>query len=246
MTDYFQMIYDDKRFLKFLKYSSRAFQYAAMNVMNDLAFEHRRQSMRQIGRDMIIRNPDIVRKVMKVEKAKVGPISTIQATSGSSRIQRHDAFKHTEEGTPIHGTRFMKAGRRGRISDVGWHRARSGKADIYEQDVKTKGSGDTRIIRYIQAISRDPSKAKKTWMLSRQYKSMPPGIYRFKGKFGKFKGRKGMTGKPTLLSITHNKEAAKRDIKKYSWNEKAAGNIKESYVMQAWTKRMTEQMRMFK
>lgn len=236
-----------KQLQKFYKKAPRAFQRTSAAVLNSMAFSDRKGSMRELGRSMIIRNPGLVKKAARVKMAKENQsINQQESISGSIKTKRHDAFEHVEEGTATRATRFTKEGRKGSQANVGQSTARIGKAQTYENDYRLKGSGDTRIINYLQQIQADKTRRRKTFMISRRFKNMDPGIYKFKGgRVGKMRGKRTLVGAKLRLLSTPGSEAGSRfKPKAIHWKSNATRkNVTERAVQNWWVDNQQRQLR---
>jgi len=240
----------DKVLKKFFKNAPAAFQRTSAGVLTGMAKEHRLESMRQIGKHMIVRHPNLVRSMMRFQMAKkTALVSDQESMSGAIKKNGHDSWEHVEEGSMTRATRFTEEGRGGNAQNVGMSTARIGKAQTHEGDYKLKGSGDTRIIRYFQAIEADPKRRRKTFMLSRRFKGMDPGIYRFVGgRVGKYKGRRSLIKpKIRLLSTPGTFPGSRFKPKKIDWNHKAAAHVSdERFVRQLWVENINHELNKLK
>ena len=196
---------------------------------------------------MTIRSPGLLKKGTRVQYADAKDRINAQfAVSGSVETTRHDGWKAQEDGSMTRATMFMDAGRSGGSkAGKGIKKAKIGEADTYEGDMRVTGSGDTRIQRYLQAIQSDKTRRRKTFMLSRRYKRMPPGIYKFMGgKVGKYKGSRTLVGAvPVKLSTPGTLSESRFRPKALHWKEKSTKQIDERLVKKFWVREFRENMK---
>lgn len=246
MTDQFQFNDRDlKKLIKFYKEAPKLFQKVSAEVLSSMAFHDRKMYMRMLGAHMIIRNPALLKKGTRVEKAKQGHRIDAQfAISGSVETPRHDAWEHIEDGSTTRATQFMSIARGGSDAGRGAGAAKTGKAQTYESDFRLSGSGDIRILRYLQQIQQDKTRRRKTFFLSRQYKKMPPGIYKFVGgKVGKYKGKRTLVGAiPVRMSTPSQLPQSRFKPKALHPKEKATKRIDEALLKRFYVENMQRVM----
>ena len=246
MTDQFQL--DDRdlnQLIKFYRIAPKLFQKVSAEVLSSMAFQDRKLYMRMLGIEMIIRSPGLLKKGTRVQMAKQGHRIEAQfALSGSVETPRHDAWQHVEDGSTTRATQFMDPGRGGSKSGKGLKVAKTGHAQTYENDFQLKGSGDTRILRYLQEIQQDKTRRRKTFMLSRRYKRMPPGIYKFMGgRVGKYKGKRTLTGAvPVRMSTPAQLPQSRFKPKPLHPKEKATARVTEADVKRFYVENMQRVM----
>ncbi|RKY07276.1 MAG: hypothetical protein DRP56_05975 [Planctomycetota bacterium] len=246
--DQFQLDNRDlKQLEKFYKEAPDMMRFVSANVLNAMAMEDRALTQRQLHKSMTIRSPGLLKKGTRVEFAKSGHrINSQFAISGSIETPRHDGWLHQEDGSMTRATMFMDPGRKGGSSaGKGIKKAKIGEAETHENDFRLKGSGDTRIARYLQSIQSSKTRRRKTFMLSRRYKRMTPGIYKFMGgSVGKHKGRRTLVGAaPVRLSIPGSLPNSRFKPKALHWKEKATRHIKESLVKRLWIREFDENLK---
>lgn len=236
---------------KFYKQAPRAFQRVSAGVLNSLAFDDRKASMRELGRATIIRSPGLLKTGNRVQTArKTQFIDQQKAISGSVPKPRHDAWEHIQDGSTTRATKFSDAGRGGSVQGKALPSAKLGRAKTHESDYRTKGSGDSRTINFMQQIQQDKTRARQSFLLPRRFRNMPPGIYKFQGgKRGKFRGKRTLVGaRLRLLSIPSQfAESSRFTPKKIDWKGKATRRTAaESNVRGYWVRNMDHELRKIK
>lgn len=238
-----------KQLKKFFKIAPRAFQRTSAGVLNTLAFIAKPGMQQTLKRDNIVRTPSLLKKALKVQKAKpFEKIGQQESRVGSVLTARHDAFEAIDQGTPTKATQFTDAGRTGGTSrGKGKKEGKIGSDVTEENDLKVSGSGDSRTISFLQQIQRDKTRRRKAFFLPRNFKGMKKGIYKFKGgRVGVFKKDGRKFGK-TLVGariVKISERGAKFTPKKTNWNKRTIiREIKEDVVRKAWVSNQQFQLR---
>jgi hypothetical protein len=167
-----------KNLRKFYKKAPKQFSWAVAGVLNDQAFGTRKTAMRRIGRNMIVRNPNLVRSHVLVEKAKGGQsIALIQSETGSIDKKRFSGWVEQETGERTKRTRtqtvLARGGSKQNIVRPGF-RMKSGNPFPTSDDFGT-GSKENRTIAMLATLSHN--KFKKPFILSsRKFRK---GLYKF-------------------------------------------------------------------
>lgn len=243
-----------RKLLKFYKIAPRAFQKVSAEVLNSMAFGTRVDVLKVINRTMTVRSPGLVRKLNLVEKAKPNqPIDRQAARAGSIDTDRHDAWEAVQEGKPT-STRisvFTDAGRGGRFSG----RAKAGAkfkkgAHTGPQDYGLpEGMSQDQAVMYMQKISADSKRRRKSWYLPVRYKKMPAGIYQFFGgkvKRQVFSVSTRQKRKPTLFGASIRKlntPQQRFNPDRINWMGKAVNEaVTEDAVRRWWIKNMDIQL----
>jgi hypothetical protein len=87
------------RLRKFFLKSPKQFAIAARNVINEMAFEARRQGFKTIDRQMTVRNPKFVKGSLWVDLQRGNPpLRSVQSEFGSIRRKRFTGWEEQETG----------------------------------------------------------------------------------------------------------------------------------------------------
>lgn len=238
-----------KQLNKFFKIAPMAFQRTSANVLNTMAFITMPGITKTLKQDNIVRTPSLMKKALRVQKAKPSqPISRQQSRVGSILTKRHDAWEAIDEGSSVKATQFTTEGRIGG-SDQGKAKkqGKKGSLTIEEKDFKLKGSGNSRTILFLQAIQRDKTRRRKPFFLPRNFKGMKKGVYKFKGgRVGTFtQGNRKF--KNTLVGsriVKISERGAKFTPKRTNWNKRTVKReITESVVRKAWVRNQERELR---
>ena len=108
-----------------MKESPREFQAASAGVLSSLAFTTRKNDIKNLDRNMIIRRPKFLSRSLNVQKAKRGPIERQIAIVGSVRRKGFSGWIEQETGKAPEKKRGVSIhARRGSRSNVMKKRAR--------------------------------------------------------------------------------------------------------------------------
>lgn len=251
MADQFSVSRKEMRQLqKFYKTAPKAFQRVSAEVLNSMAFGTRVDVLKVINRTMTVRSPGLVRKLNLVEKAKPNqPINNQSSRVGSIDADRHDGWEAVQAGKPT-STRisvFTDTGRGGRFSG----RAKAGAkfkraAHTGPQDYGLpEGMGQDQAVMYMQKISADSKRRRKSWYLPVRYKGMPAGIYQFFG--GKVKRQvfsisTRQKRKPSLFGASIRKLSTPQqrfNPDRINWMDKAVNEaVTEDAIRRWWIRNM--------
>lgn len=100
MSDIFQVNQGDlKKLQKFFQNSPRDFRIATAGILNSLAFQTRKNDIKEITGNMIIRNRRFVESSIQVEKTRANSIESQIAYEGSVNRKDFSGWKEQEYGT---------------------------------------------------------------------------------------------------------------------------------------------------
>jgi hypothetical protein len=183
LDQFFQDKHSQRELKKFYKNAPRAFQRTTAGFLNRLAFDEYKNMQASIRGSMTIRADNLVKKLTRFKTTKKNlPISRQQTEAFTLTMRGHDGWEDQITGRASDSTVFTTAGRGGNEKKKSLPSARYERAFTGPQDF---GFGNDMsyqdVVNYLQRISSSPQRRRKTWFLPVQFKSMPPGIYKFFG-----------------------------------------------------------------
>ncbi len=176
---------DVKELLKFRKVMKRRadkLSIATGVFINEMAFETRSEILSAFPENLTIRNPSLLKRQMRVEKAVLGEsIATQQAEVGSIHMPRTTGFKEQQRGLidsrermPTLHSRGLNKRRKVRSS------ARMKPTREFKSPNRYRGvSKHNKAFNMIKQLSRE--KYKQPFVVH-GYTGMTPGLYKFVGK----------------------------------------------------------------
>lgn len=244
MADQFFLDSSDVRKLqKFYKQAPGVFKKMSANVLDSMAFADRLASMNELGKEAIIRNPKLLKNIMRVQMTKKNqPINQQFSISGSIEKPRHDAFAAIEEGDGVRITQFSDAGRGGDKQNVARKEAKAKQGA--SQRPSDYNLPDNQIEKFLGAVAGQKATGKygrrKAFYLPKGHKRMGRGVYKFVGgKVGTYQGS-GRKVKRTLVGAKIVRLSTPDDWvkpRKIGWKEKAIRRaITTEMVKRAWIK----------
>lgn len=242
MTDQFTVSTKDRAVLqKFYKDAPAAMTRISAGVLTSMARADREQIPKTMDNLLTVRTPSVIKKATRFVPAnKSQPINQQQSISGSIEIPRHDAWAHIQQGAATRITQFTDEGRGGSSRGVARKQAKAGK-HTDESDLNIKGSGSKRTQAFLFAIKRDSSKRRKPFYLSKPFKGMPRGVYRYIGG----RVRKGMLMAARLARLSTPK--ADVDPKMINWKEQATKTaITETKLKRWWVDQQQRELNKIK
>jgi len=231
------------------KLTKRAFGRVSAGVLNTQAFTARTGFQETLRKDNTIRTPSLLRKATRVKKARItDPVARQQSQSGSIRTARHDAWAAIDQGENVEATTFTHAGRVGNDESGKSRKAvRAGQSRTTQMsDFQLSGSGERRVVMYLQEIAKDKALRRKPFFLPMKFKRMNKGIYKFKGgRHGTFTTN-GRKYKDTLVNpkiVRLSGPDSKFRAKKTNWNERTIKReITSSMLDRMWKKQMSREL----
>ena len=233
---------DLKKIGKMFHNAPRIMQKVTADTLNTIAFQARRDQISIIESDNTVRNPKLLSRIMKVEKANPSlPIRAQVAKVGSVNIARHDGFVAINNGTPVKETMFNDEGRVGNKEGGKAKKLAKGNAvSTRIEDVGIAGKTNQALVQFLQRIQASKSLRRKPFYMPKRYKRMQKGVYKFVGgKVGTMKSR-GRSYKKTLVGakiVRLSKPAAKYKPKETDWLERSARkSVTETAIKKAMVK----------
>lgn len=192
----FQADTDDlKKLVKFYKALPKLYQSSVANFLSSVAYNARVEMIKELKKTNTIRVESLLNRLIMYEKSDYKhPVDNQQSRAGSvfNKVKRHDSFLTIASGRVTQATKFTMEGRGGSDKKRSLPSARNitGKQTT-ESDYNLSKGGPNRMAAYFQAISRDSKRRYKPFILTKRYKKMTPGIYKFKkGNVGTFRRKK--------------------------------------------------------
>lgn len=248
MVDQFSVSGDGQRqFKKFIKRAPKAFNKVSAGVLNTMAFSSREGMQDTLRKDFTIRTPALLKRGLRVETAKhTQSLDNQKSRVGSIITPRHDAWEAVDQGEQTRATMFTDAGRGGSNAGRARKEAKAGADRTSMKDFTLKGSGDSRIILYLQAIQRDKQRRRKAFYLPQKYRGLRKGVYKFKGgRVGTLK-HGGRKYKKTLVGakiVRISAPGSKFRPTKTDWNKRTIKRVvNERSIKQAWVNNMNREL----
>lgn len=171
---------DEKRLMKFYRTAPRKFGYATADVLNQMAFGNRNESINILHNRLTIRNKNFVNSSMRVEKAKgYHNINTMESKFGSIKKDRSSGWIEQETGRRSNKDRVATImGRSGSESKQikPSIRLKQGRRFKSAQDFEPNGSVG-RTLMMLMKLKRE--KYKKPFVVRRRNKYKRRGMYKF-------------------------------------------------------------------
>ena len=180
MVDIFQIdMRDFARLTLFMKRAPFEFRRTTAGVINTIAFQAKKEIVKEIGRTMEVRSPKFVSSSVIVQPTRIRSISKQEAIVASIKRRGFSGWEEQETGKANEKKKVItQAARTGGSfkKKVAFRsRMRLGAGFESESDVK----GKTRANRVARLIKRSKKK-KRAFILSKKG-STDAGLYRFKG-----------------------------------------------------------------
>lgn len=224
------------RLRKFFKKSPKQFAIAGRNVINELAFGTRRESLGIIDTSMTIRNARFVKSSVWVDAQRGNPpLNSVEASVGSLRRERFSGWAEQELGRSIggRGKKFRQPTMEARLGNerkqmvlkarmkpgppIPSPRTRSGS--------NWRGAATPHLSRSTIMIMSLAAKRHKGPFIIDEHPKFPPGLYRFKG-------RKGGRPRIRMLQLFTQKKST---VKRVRWlTGGVARMMKGSQARNAW------------
>ena len=240
MPDHFSIDPESKRQLnKFFKSAPKAFQRVSGGVLTRLAIDTRKNMMREIGRNTVIRNPNLLKNGIRFRAPrgiKNKNISQQETSAFSLSRDRHDGWAAINNGTRTRINIVTEEGRGGNFQNQAKAQAKFRTKHTQPKDVGLSDSmGEKDTILYLQRISASPSRRRKSWYLPVKFKNMEPGIYKFVGGSVRAISKGSKKKKLVGAKIKRlNKTEANLKPKAIHWQDKAEHrtmkNLKDVWV----------------
>ena len=200
---------DLKALARLFKKSPLKMGKVAAGVLNTEAFGLRTSILKVLDKEMTIRSPGFVKSRVRVNKAKTGPINSIESEAGSIFSDRFDGWKSSQFGTSSLRkwvpSKFSRGGTWRRKVRLGMRHGQGKKifkiSDFHITNAKNK---EHRLIIYLQML--DKRKIKVRFLFPSELGRMNEGDYTMNG--GKIRG------------IHHRKEEVKQ-TKRTRWMDKS-------------------------
>ena len=250
-NQFFQDTSDMKKLKKFYKKAPKAFQRVSAGTLNGLAFEERTNFQKSIKLNMMVRSPGLLKKLTRVKTtSKSTPISKQKAETFTVTMARHEGWEAANKGGAVPATEFTDEGRAGgKPHGKSLKGARRGGAFTGPQDLGYSGRMSKRQIReYLQRISMNKKRRRKSFYLPVWFKRMAPGIYRFKGGKVSRKDKQGRMFKRPSLHGARFQRLSNQDqimrVDSYDWQDEATVmTTKPSVSKRIWVVEQDRELR---
>jgi len=173
---------DLKKLKRFALNSPKDFQRATSNVLSSLAFQTRKNDIKNLHRGMIIRDERFLNSSLLVQKAKNTKIQNQFALAYSIERPRFTGWKEQQTGQPAQRKRkTTKWARGGNMHKRMRTQARLSASNKIYKPSQFQGRNNNSKFQFMMRVLG--SRGSGRFLLTEKYKRMTPGLYELtKGK----------------------------------------------------------------
>jgi hypothetical protein len=180
---------DLKALARLFKKSPRKMAQVASGVLNTEAFGLRTSILKILDKEMTIRSPGFVKSRVRVVKARIGPINSIESEAGSIFSDRFSGWKEQQEGIESERdnvpTRFSRGGSwQSKMRLSLRSRQKNPLFRMSDFNITNAKNKKHRLIIYLQIL--DKRKIKQRFFFPGSLGKMRPTVYKRQGQ--KFRG----------------------------------------------------------